>query len=313
MKPRKKPYVQRQRASRSLRRRAFAGALRRLLANTLNKGRDTVHSKCIAPLGCGFAALVLLPLTLVCGCTGPRLMADPPQRPFEFAKDTFSYPNELLWEYGYNTNGAWTSHRREPKPSYAQHCFVVARSAVQFFENARFEPQLTIADERTYRRLIRRVVATNLRKPLSENQKIVIPGYADLRDFSHEQEKLLKHECGSSLQCYFQRGHWRMILPFTRREQERVAQHLLAHLSPTHPLIVHLVRFPSLTINHAVVVFKARPAGNQILFSIYDPNQPSEPRTLTFDSASRTFLLAANNYFPGGRVDVYEVYYQWDY
>src|ERR1043166_4537472 len=79
------------------------------------------------------------------------------------------------------------------------------------------------------------------------------------------------------------------------------------------PLIAHLVRFPQLTINHALVIFDAQETRPQIQFSAYDPNQPSQPRMLTYDSPTRTFLLPANDYFPGGRVDVYEVDHKWNY
>ena len=92
-----------------------------------------------------------------------------------------------------------------------------------------------------------------------------------------------------------------------------MAGQLLAHLRQNQPVVVHLARFPKLTINHALVLFDAKETDNQIEFQSYDPNQPESPMKLTFDRATRTFLLPANHYFPGGRVDVYEVYHRWDY
>src|SRR5205807_1327598 len=52
------------------------------------------------------AALFLL-LLLVSGCaTAPQ---SPPSvaRHFDFQKDTFSYPNELVWEYYFDAKGNW--------------------------------------------------------------------------------------------------------------------------------------------------------------------------------------------------------------
>ncbi len=257
-------------------------------------------------------ALAMLGL---CGCATARpSVADAHAgRSFDFERDTFAYANELVWVYGTNGQGRWAAHRREPKPQYAQHCFVVARSSVQFFENARFEPQQPLADEATYRRLIQRVATSNPRHPRPPERKIVIPGYADLREFSQAQEKLLKAECGSWTQSYTQRGHWRMIFPFSRHKEEQVAGQLTAAVGGHQPAVVHLVRFPRLLINHAVVIFAAHETPEEILFDAYDPNNPARPVTLTYNRGSRTFLLAQNNYFPGGRVDVYQIYHRWDY
>jgi hypothetical protein len=258
-------------------------------------------------------SLLLALLALVSGCATSAHKGIAPGRQFDFQRDTFAYPNELVWEYSYNTNGQWATHRREPKPTYALHCFVVARSARQFFDNARFDPSLPKADDDTYRQLVRRVISSSARHPVREEDKVVIPGYADLRTFSQEHDELLRTECGGAWQSYFQRGHWRMIFPFSRRNQEHVAEQLLQHLQRGRPLIVHLVRFPQLSINHAMVIFDGTESEKEIQFAAYDPNQSVAPVTLTYDRNARTFILPANNYYPGGRVDVYEVFWKWDY
>jgi hypothetical protein len=189
----------------------------------------------------------------------------------------------------------------------------LARTTLQFFENARFDPDQPVADSAVYRRLIRRVVSSDPRHPLPESKRIVIPGYPDLRTFSHEQEPLLKAECGSGWESYFQRGHWRMIFPFSRHEQSKMAAQLTAHLAQNHLAVIHVVRFPTLTINHAVVLFDFNETQNEIKFVTYDPNNAAAPVVITYDKTSRTFVLPENNYFPGGRVDVYQVYHRWDY
>jgi hypothetical protein len=187
---------------------------------------------------------------------------------------------------------------------------VVSRSACQFFENAVFEPRRPKVDESTYRRLVRRVVSTSLRTPLPESGKIVFPGYADLRSFSLEQETLLKAECGGAWRCYFQRGNWRVVFPFSRHQQEHVAQMLQDELQQKAVAVVHLVRFPQLSINHAVLMFKAKANPKEIQFLTYDPNEPDKPTIVTFDRTTKTFSLPANAYFQGGRVDVYPIYHR---
>jgi len=254
------------------------------------------------------AVIVCILLLLLCGCASSHGPTAACERRFDFAKDTFAYSNELVWEYRYDANGKWTTRRRETRPSYSQHCFVVSRSASQFFENAVFDPSLPARDEATYRRLIRRLMSTNLRTPLAEGSKIVFPGYADLRSFSEAHESLLKAECGGAWQCYFQRGNWRMIFPFSRHQQQHVAKVLQLTLQNRAAAVVHLVRFPQLSINHAVLMFGAKETPQQIEFLTYDPNQPEKPVLITFDRAARTFRLPPNAYFPGGRVDVYPIF-----
>jgi hypothetical protein len=249
---------------------------------------------------------VLLLLFVLTGCSTTRTTQAP--RIFDFYSDTFSYPNELVWTYEYDAQGGWTTRPREPKPDYALHCFVLARSARQFLDAARFAPEQPLADQETYRGLIRRVVSSNPRKPLPENEKIVIPGYANLRQFSEVEEALLKQEAGGAWQSYFQRGHWRMIFPFSRSHQQETAEKLLARVRVGETAILHILRFPQLTINHAVLLYGAEENEAGVTFTIYDPNRPDSPGVLKYDRASRTFELPANFYFRGGRVDVYEVF-----
>jgi hypothetical protein len=255
------------------------------------------------------AVVALLVLLSGCATGQPEVNV----RRFDFQHDTFAFPNELAWEYQYNAQGKWTTHARETRPDYSNHCFVMARSARQFFIGARFDPNRPPAEERICRQLIRCVVSVNPRHHLPEAKKIIIPGYADLRSFSQAREKELKAECGGAWQSYFQRGHWRSVFSFSRANQQRMAQQLLRRLKTDGAPVLHLVRFPELTINHAVVFFDAKETEKEIQFLVYDPNLPAEPRVITYQRANKTFVLPANDYFPGGRVDVYEVYHRWDY
>ena len=269
------------------------------------------NASALVPLRLWASILSIAVLSLLCGCASGRQFVG--TRSFNFETDTFAFPNELDWVYHYDANGKWVHERREPKPEYQRHCFVLARSARQFFQSARFDPDLPEASDATYRRLIRQVVSTNPRHALTESEKIIIPGYRNLRAFSEAKANLLKDECGGTWESYIQRGHWRMVFPFSRASQKRTAERLLADLQQDRPPVIHLVRFPKLSINHAMLVFGAKQEDQEITFLVYDPNHPERPGTLNYERADKTFLLPANNYFPGGRVDVYEVYRSWDY
>ena len=257
--------------------------------------------------------IFLLLIALTTGCVTSRPAATLPERCFDFKTDTFAFANELLWEYSYDDAGHWSTRAREPKPDYTLHCFVLARTAVQFFENARFEPAAEVATDSAYRTLIRQVSSSSLRHPLPPERRIVIPGFRNLREFSGARPHLLKDECGGAWQSYLQRGNWRMIFPFTRRHQAEVAQELQETLHRCEPAIVHISAFPSLTINHAIVLYGAIVSEGEIAFKAYDPNEPQRPAVLHYDQAQRKFTFPANRYFLGGPVHVYRVYHRWNY
>src|SRR6266487_4491132 len=87
-------------------------------------------------------------------------------RRFEFARDSFAFANDLIWEYRFDSSTATTTFsRREPKPDYAHRCFGWTRAARQFLDHARFDASRPVADEATYRHLIREVVSRNPRAP----------------------------------------------------------------------------------------------------------------------------------------------------
>lgn len=244
----------------------------------------------------------------------PPVPPAPARRRFDFARDTFGFANGLFWEYRFDTaTGRTTFQRRDPPPAYAHRCFVLARAARQFFHHARFEPALPAADDDACRRLVRTVLARNPRRHCAPADRVVIPGFADLRSFSADREALLKATCGGAWRSYVLRSHWRMVFPISRPHQVRTAAGLVTGLVPGATRVVHLVRFPELTINHGIVLYEAYPVPTGTRFAAYDPNVPERPATLEFDAASRAFLFPANHYWAGGRVDVIEIFRNWLY
>ncbi len=272
-----------------------------------------LRHRAAAPMASAASFLALLLVALVVsGCATSRPEARS-SHPFQFENDTFAFANELVWDYYFDAEGKWSHKRHEPEPDYTHHCFVLARSVQQFFQHAKFDGSQPKASDAMYRQLIRRVCARSLRTESPEHEKITFPGYANLRTFSSDHARLLKAECGGAWQSYFQRGHWRVVWPFTRAGQERVADSLEKLVTSNRSAVVHLIRFPQLTINHAVVTFASRKTEKTIEFSTYDPNQPEKPSTLIFDRSSRTFIFSANDYFIGGKVNAYQIYHTWWY
>ena len=226
---------------------------------------------------------------------------------FDFFRDTFAYRNELLWEYLLDEKtGRVTTRKNDPPPTYAHRCFVVVRSARQFLFHARFAPEKSPLPESEYAAKIREVVGRAPWERSTESERVEIPGFAGLREFSQAQERVLKENCGPAWHSYVNRKHWRMLFPFSRQGQARFAEVLMGRLD-FNP-ILHVVRFPQLTINHAVMLIGAERTTQGIDFQIYDPNLPEAPSTLVFSNRDNTFHLPRNIYWAGGRVDVYETY-----
>jgi hypothetical protein len=233
-------------------------------------------------------------------------------RRFDFARDSFAFANELLWEYRADAaTGKMNFLPRAPKPDYAHRCFVLTRAARQFLYHARFDAAQKIADENTCRRLVRKVMSRSPRKPSGVEDQIVIPGFASLREFSGKRETLLKSECGGAWRSYVLRSHWRMVFPISRAHQKRTFTGLVAALRKNVSPIVHLVKFPSLTINHGMILFDGVETKAGFEFSAYDPNNPAQPVRLMFDPATKMFSLPPNRYWAGGGVNVIEIYRSW--
>jgi len=239
-------------------------------------------------------------------------MGSPPDhraRSFQFERDTFPFANELVWQYRFDpATGAMSVSPCDPPPVYTHRCFVMVRSARQFLYHARFEPGRPAADAESYRRLIRQVVARNPRRAGAESERIVIPGYDGLRAFSQAHEPLLKAECGGPLQSYFVRSHWRMVFMVPAWHQERMAGQLAQRVREGAAPIVHLFRFPRITINHGILLFGSTESDRGVEFDAYDPNFPDHPVKLAYDRAARSFIFPRALYWQGGPVNVYEMY-----
>ena len=176
-------------------------------------------------------------------------------RRFDFERDTFAFSNELVWEYHFDpASGQTRAVRRRPPPRYALRCFVLVRAARQFFYHARFEPADAPADDLTYRRLIRAVLAGprgGRRPPRGAWSSRATPGCGSS---ASAREPVVKAACGGAWRSYVQHSHWRIVVPVSRAHQHRTAGELLNAVADHSAPLVHLLRFPSLAINHGMVV-----------------------------------------------------------
>lgn len=234
------------------------------------------------------------------------------RRRFVFERDSFAFANELVWEYRHDSRtGRTTTIERHPRPGYTLRCFVLTAATRQFFFHADFDDSRSRLDAAEYGLLIRRVVSRSPRHMAAPGERILIPGYDGLRHFSGDFEALLKEECGGAWRSYVLRSHWRMVFPISRRNQAGTAARLQTTLTRDATAVVHLVRFPKLTINHGVVLYGSRPVPEGIAFDVYDPNDPGKPASLTYHAARRSFHFPANAYWAGGELNVIEIYRNW--
>lgn len=233
-------------------------------------------------------------------------------RRFVFPGDAFAFANETYWEYHFEgPNGKTTFRPRPSKPEYGHRCFVLTRAARLFLFHASFDPARPALGYEGYRRLVREVLSRPVHQASGAADKVVIPGYANLLEFSGAMEKLLKAECGGAWRSYVMRSHWRMVFPISRAHQARTAASLSAALRHDFSPVVHLVKFPALTINHSMLFFDAKATAQGTEFQTYDPNNAAKPEKIYFDAARKTFHSPPNPYFAGGDLDIIEIFRNW--
>jgi hypothetical protein len=240
--------------------------------------------------------------------------SEPTVRTFCFERDTFAYPHELVWKYRFDpATGAMSVCKADPPPTYYHRCFVIVRATRQFFYHARFKPQSPPTDAPTYKMLIREVVRRSPRQPCAESERIAIPGFDGLRSFSGAHEPLLKAGCGASWKSYFLRSHWRMIFPVMPWHRKKMAEKLKCSLPRRGLTLVHLFRFPRITINHGIVLYRFDESEEKIEFEAYDPNIPEHPVKLIYEKMGCVFTFAPSRYWGGGELNVMEIYCDWPY
>lgn len=227
-------------------------------------------------------------------------------RPFDLQRDTVHFANETAWAYEVDEAGHLQMSAREHPAVYARSCFLLTRAVLQFHHFAHFDPKAPRVSREGYRALIRKISRIPVWRG-AVGERVVIPGFRDLRAFGMAYEGLLKENLGHWLPTYFRVGNYRMALGHPRSGQAMVARWLRESVEAGRPRALYLSRFPHL--NHAVLAYAVEPeADGNLRFLIYDPNYPGTASWLRYVAARQSFDLQKRWYFPGGQVNAMRIF-----
>ncbi len=258
----------------------------------------------------GFAQLIVISVLFVLTQSSAFAAA------FSFERDTFAFQNATVLKY---KNGQPTLKRRstigDPPNQYSRACFVMTRTAMQFRKFARFDPHGAPLNDKELAARIRKVTRrATWHQALPENQRVIFPGYANLREMSKARTHVFQENIGSGFATYFRPGNFRMFFQHSQKYQEKMHANLEAALARGDLFIGYLSTYPKLSINHAVLFYARKPGrtGSEIEhYLVYDPNHAQAPRELTWSPGERAFSYQRDIDFVGGFVRVYQVYGKW--
>ena len=224
----------------------------------------------LAIVAAGCASAPRVPSALA---TGEARVGD-----FAFERNTFSFANEVR---------AFAEDRED---LYANYCFVVARGMRQFFQFARFDPRAPALDRAGYVARVRQIAARAPWRPaVPADERIVIPGYASLREFSRAQESAVKEGMGGRFWTLVHWTIWRTLFPIPPGHQAGVFEEIEHELHEGRLVQLLVTNQPILELNHTVVAFASRGDGARVDLAIWDPNEPARPGVITYDAANRRF------------------------
>ena len=233
----------------------------------------------------------------------------PAPHPFNYATDTFAFANETVWNYADGTVKSNSSKSETSKRTYTRRCFIVTRAAVQFWKFARFDPKGKPLSAGQLASRIREVTDRSVWLPaLAYDQRVLFPGFDNLRDISSANIGVFQANIGLGWPVYFRPGNAPIAVPLSHGTEARLNDEIFHDLQLNYPTIVWLYRFPSLKINHVVVVYSGRKDRSKFHYHVYDPNYADAPKNLEYDAATGTFSYQPTFYFNGGPVDVRAVY-----
>ena len=240
-----------------------------------------------------------------------------PGPPLDFNADTFDFANQTFYVYPRGYAEKRVLRPGERPPAFTLHCFAMSRATEQFRNFARFDPALPPPDDATLVRLVRRVThRAPWRKPLPPDERVVIPGYPNLRALSKARPLIVQKNIGLGWTAYARIGNWRMF-PFILngpRQQFHTQQRVESALGRNDLFIAYLTSYPSLAVNHSVVIYGRRPAtpadtaAGVIHYLVYAPNHSDGPRDIVFDTKKRMFSYQKDWDFVGGKLTVLQTF-----
>jgi hypothetical protein len=226
---------------------------------------------------------------------------------FNFPGDTFGFENQTYFDYQPLTASQVQISRRTGRPpDFSRHCFQMCRAVLQFFQFAEFRPDLPKVSESDYQQIIRKLSRIPAWSS-GPSAKVIVPGYKDLQSFSLGQTLVIQKNLGLWWPSYWRIGNWRIVLPVPRSGQEQTAKWLRSELDHQRIRDVYITRFKP--INHCLVVYHYAAAPNgDIVFDVYDANQPGKLVQLTYRATDRSFYYDKTWYYTGGLVSVLPLY-----
>jgi hypothetical protein len=217
---------------------------------------------------------------------------------FRFTDDTFAFKNDI--------------RERDPdKPDlYANYCFVLARGMRQFFQHARFEPAAPRLSAVEYVERVRAVTARAPWEPaLPAAERVVIPGYENLREFSRDEEVAVKEGLGGRFWTWVHWTNWRVTFPITKGHQAGVAEEIAREIDQGRLVQLLVTNWPTPELNHTVVAYLATDRADRVDFSVWDPNEPAAPGTVTFDRIAQRFWATDVYATRPGPIRVFRMYH----
>jgi hypothetical protein len=252
--------------------------------------------------------LAFAPLALLSGhahAYEPPAAAAP--RPLAYPDDTFEFKNETVWNYvgGSVQPEEDKAHVRE----YTRRCFVLSRSIVQFWKFAHFDPAAPPLPAAELARRIRQVTERSVWLPaLAPKDRIVIPGFHNLREASAKMRYVFQANIGRGWPIYFRPGNGVIAMWVTRALEDRLNGEIYHDLQMNTPTILWVYRFPSLKMNHVVVVYSGTRDASGYHYHVYDPNYRDRFSHFDYDPATRTFRFQPVYFFKGGPVTARAIY-----
>jgi hypothetical protein len=244
----------------------------------------------------------------------PLLAYNPPltpaPRPLIYPDDTFAFKNETVWNYAGGTVQPETATQKAARPrQYTQRCFVLSRSIVQFWKFARFDPSQPPLDAKQLAARIRQVTARSVWLPaLAKADRIVIPGYPNLHEASAAMPGVFQANLGLGWPFYFRMGNGVIIVWVSRHMEAALNAEIWHDLQMNTPSILWIYRFPSLKMNHVIVVYSGTHDATGYHYHVYDPNYGDRFSHFDYHSATRTFSFQPVYYFKGGPVTARSIY-----
>lgn len=253
----------------------------------------------------------LLFVLFLAGCV-TTLPPVSPGRSFDFARDTFAFPNETVWSYadGHRLDSTEAA-KGKPAERYTRRCFTMAAAVVQFWKFAKFEPDAPPVSTDELERRIRIIRDTAAWAPaLPAEQRIAFPGYASFHDLSQRAGKSVRANLGPGWTTYFHTRKYSMPFRPSPAHQQMVQNLIHQWLANGQPMVLWLYNFPQVNINHAVTVVgeAASATPGSCTYLVYDPNFTDGLHELVYDNAKREFAYEKTFYFVGGSVRVRPMY-----